>query len=557
MTFPDYVRILREQWLVVLIAILVGLGGAVAAFVSIPKEYTAKITMYVSSQQGGDSPGAAYEGAQLSQQRVTSYVELVGNERLAEDVVSRLRLSDSPDELAGKIFAESAPGSVLINVTVADESAQRAADIANAAGEVLTTLVNELERPTQPGASQAVAVRVVKPAAVPSAPSSTGLPLLLVLGLLAGAVVGVGAALARNAFDVSVKTAAQLREVAGAPVLGTIAFDPKVPKRPLTIHEDSFSPRSEAFRRLRTNLQFIDVDSPPQVILITSPMPSDGKTTTLVNLAIALASAETRVLVIEADVRRPMVSDLLGLERAVGLTSVLTGRTNVGRVIQHWAGTFDVLSSGPLPPNPTELLSSRRMYALIQGLRTRYDVILVDSSPLLPVADALAVALMTDGAIVLSRYKKTTVPQLTAAVDALRAASTPVLGTVLTMAPNKGAQGYEQYAPLPDDNADEHSTSPPPTPSQAQGSDEQFMPPPQRRHGDGRRHAARPSPQRRAGDDQRHAAAHPQRRPGDEQRPERHRLPPPNGHNGSPRSAGGHPINGAVPGERPHPARTQ
>jgi len=156
-----------------------------------------------------------------------------------------------------------------------------------------------------------VAVRVVQPAPVPTAPSSTGLPVTLTLGLLAGLAVGVGGALARNALDTSVKALEQLREAANAPNLGTIAYDSDVPKRPLTVHEEPQSPRTEAFRQLRTNLQFVDVDNPRKVIVVTSSLPGEGKTTTLCNLAIALASAGSKVLVIEgtcADPRSPTCS---------------------------------------------------------------------------------------------------------------------------------------------------------------------------------------------------------------------------------------------------------
>ena len=186
------------------------------------------------------------------------------------------------------------------------------------------------------------------------------------LGLLAGLAVGVGGALARNALDVSVKSPEQLKEAAGAPNLGTIAYDAQVPKRPLIVREDPQSPRSEAFRQLRTNLQFVDVDNPRKVIVVTSSMPGEGKTTTIVNLAIALASAGARVLLIEADLRRPKVADLLGMERTVGLTNVLSGRIAAEQVIQPWGdGALDVMASGPLPPNPSELLASRHMTMLI------------------------------------------------------------------------------------------------------------------------------------------------------------------------------------------------
>jgi capsular exopolysaccharide synthesis family protein len=313
---------------------------------------------------------------------------------------------------------------------------------------VFTGLVAELERPSTPGAVPSVVVRVVEPATVPSAPSSTGLPVTLALGLLVGLAAGVGLALLRNAMDTSIKTPEQLRQATQAPNLGTIAYDGNIPRRPLTVHEDPQSPRSEAFRQLRTNLQFVDVDNPRKVVIVTSSMPGEGKTTSLCNLAIAMAAVDSRVLVVEADLRRPKVADLLGLERSVGLTNVLAGRALAEQVIQPWAGgKFDVLASGPLPPNPSELLASRQMAMLLSDLRDRYDVVLIDTPPLLPVTDAAAVAPATDGAILVCRFTETTQEQVTRAVGALTAVSATLLGTVLTMVPARGPGPYSGYQP--------------------------------------------------------------------------------------------------------------
>ena len=445
MTIRDYLRVLREQWFVLLISVLLGLAGAAGVFYLRPPDYTAKLTMYVSSQ-GGDTTSAAYQGAQLSQQRVSSYVQLVSSRRVSEDVIRELRLPVTPEGLSEQITATSSIDSVLIDISVVDRSPDRAATIANAVGNVFTGLVSELEQPVTPGLPQAVAVRVVQPAAVPVEPSSTGLPVTLAIGVLAGLATGIAGAQLRNALDVSVKSPEQLRAAAGAPNLGTVAHDPNVPKRPLTVHEDVQSPRSEAFRQLRTNLQFVDVDNARKILLITSSMPNEGKTTTLLNLAIAMASAGNRVLVVEADLRRPKAANLLGLERTVGLTSVLSGRVSAHQAIQPWGGgAFDVLASGALPPNPSELLASKHMEVLLTELRELYDVVLIDSPPLLPVTDAAAIAPYTDGAILVCRYTKTTRSQVESAVQALRGVSAPLLGTVFTMVPSSGPHAYAQY----------------------------------------------------------------------------------------------------------------
>jgi capsular exopolysaccharide synthesis family protein len=444
-TLHDYLRVLREQWLVILLAILLALAGAAGVYFLKPREYTAQLTMYVSSQ-GADTTQAAFQGAQLSQDRVASYTELLTSPRVTSDVIQRLGLSETTDELAEKMTATSKIDSVLLDITVTDPDPQRATNIVNAAGEVFPDLVAELERPTKPDTTPAVAVRVVQRAQVPAEPSSIGLATTIALGLLAGLAVGVGGALTRNALDVSVKSLEQLRDAANAPNLGTIAYDPQVPKRPLIVREDPQSPRSEAFRQLRTNLQFVDVDNPRKVIVVTSSMPGEGKTTTIVNLAITLASAGARVLLIEADLRRPKVADLLGLERTIGLTNVLSGRISLDQVIQPWGdGALDVMASGPLPPNPSELLSSRHTGELLSILRSRYDMVLIDSPPLLPVTDAAAIAPMTDGVLMICRFKQTTRSQVEMAASAVTAVTAPVLGTVFTMVPNSGPRAYAQY----------------------------------------------------------------------------------------------------------------
>jgi capsular exopolysaccharide synthesis family protein len=281
---------------------------------------------------------------------------------------------------------------------------------------------------------------------VPTRPSSANLPVTLAIGLLAGLVLGIAAALARNALDVRVKSPEQLRALVDAPSLGAIAYDPDVPRRPLTVYADPQSPRSEAFRQLRTNLQFIDIDNPRKVILVTSAMPSEGKTTTLINLALAISTTGSKVLVVEADLRRPRLSDLLGVERMIGLTSVLSGRIDVAQAIQAWGrSTVDILASGPLPPNPSELLASRHMKMLLERLRISYDVILIDTPPLLPVTDSAALAPSTDGAVMICRFNQTTAAQVESARAALDAVSAPLLGTVLTMLPNKGPHAYARY----------------------------------------------------------------------------------------------------------------
>jgi capsular exopolysaccharide synthesis family protein len=357
-------------------------------------------------------------------------------------VISRLALPLTPQQLAAKISATAPLDTVLINVTVKDGTPERAQAMANATAAQFTQFVSSLEQ-TDPTAAPPVKVSVVKPAELPVGPVSPRVPLNLALGLLFGLAVGVGAAVLRETLDTSIKSGADLSEHFGLTTLGVIGFDANTPRRPLLVHEEPQSPRAETFRQLRTNLQFIDVDSAPRSIVVTSSVPGEGKTTTTVNLAISLAQAGQRVIVVEGDLRRPQLASFLGLEGAVGLTSVLIGRAELDEALQPWGEEgLQVLASGPTPPNPSELLGSHGMQELLRTLEARADLVLLDSPPLLPVTDAAVLSTVASGAVLVIRVDRTRREQVDHALESLQAVGARVLGAVLNMAPTRGPNAY-------------------------------------------------------------------------------------------------------------------
>ena len=444
MTFRENLAVLRERWVLVVLTVALAMGASAAVWALRPVQYTATLTLYVSAQTA-DSAQTAYQGGLLSQQRVKPYIELIRSVRVSEQVVADLRLPLTPEQVAAEIDATSTPDSVLIDVGVTDPDARQATAIVNGVSTVFVRLVDELERTVTPTAVPPVAVRIVRPASVPSQPSSPDLPVMLALGLLGGLVLGAAAAVGRHLLDTTVKSAEQLTALAKAPNLTTIGYARAVRKRPLTVHELPDAPRAEAFRQLRTNLRFVDLDNHHKVIVVTSPLPAEGTTTTTLNLAIALASGGQKVLVVEADLRRPGAARLLGLSSTVGLTSVLTNGVPLDQAIQPWSGGVDLLAGGPLPPNPAELLGSMHMAALLAEVGSWYDTVLVDTPPLLPVADAAAIAPAADGVLLVTRFHKTTRDQVAAAVAAISAVSVPLLGTVLNMVPRRGPRAYARY----------------------------------------------------------------------------------------------------------------
>jgi capsular exopolysaccharide synthesis family protein len=267
-----------------------------------------------------------------------------------------------------------------------------------------------------------------------------------------GLMVGTGVALFRVLLDRTVRTAEGLREDTEVPVLGNIPYETRFKKGPeLVTHAKTI--QAEAFRQLRTNLQFVDAEKPVGVLVVTSALPKEGKSTISTNLAISFSEAGKDVVLVDADMRRPKVADYLGLEGSVGLTNVLVGQAAIDDVLQYWGGTgLRVLPSGSSPPNPSELLGSPSMDDLIEELRSRFDLVVIDAPPLLPVTDAVIASTRADGAVLVCRYGKTRRGDVERGVEALRAVDTRVLGTILNCTPLKGvdARGYEGYASYQD-----------------------------------------------------------------------------------------------------------
>jgi capsular exopolysaccharide synthesis family protein len=440
--FRDYLLLARRQWWIIVISTLLAVAAAALVTRMTTPQYAATIKLFVSSGRTEDQ-AAVYQGGAFAQQRAKSYADLLKSQRIASAVIRDLGLRTSPHMLQSQVHTEIVPDTVMLKATVIDPVPVRAQQIANALGRELSALVGDLERSSKDSPSP-VKVTLVDSADLPREPASPRVIRNLLSALGVGLLLGFGFTVARERLDRSVKSIETLSEITGAPTLGVIGHDPKAGERPLVVHLDSHAPRSEAFRQFRTSLQFIDVGAPAKRIVVTSCKPGEGKSTTVSNLAITLAQAGQRVAVVDADLRRPRLSDYLGIEGAVGLTDVLIGRVDLEEVLQPWGDLpLLVLPSGPIPPNPSELLGSAQMEALLERLSSRTDIVLFDVPPLLPITDAVILARLCDGAVLIARYGSTHREQIRRAVSMLVNVDARLLGTLLNMAPSKGADTYQ------------------------------------------------------------------------------------------------------------------
>jgi capsular exopolysaccharide synthesis family protein len=424
MSIRQFVQVLRRRWLSGGATLLLALGAAVALTLSSDPVYRAQTSSFVTVGSVGDS-GTLLQGSQFALQRVTSYTQVVDSPTVLQPVIDELRLDETVGSLAGRVDAVNPSNTVLVLVSATGDDPAEAAAVANAVTRQFAAVIEELERPREGNAS-AVKVTITTPADVPSAPVSPRPLLNVVLGLLVGAGLAAGVALLRDQLDSTLRSSAELGTLTRAGVLGLVPHNPAVVRQPL-VALDNGDHRAEAFRTIRTNLQFVDVDHPPRSLVVTSSVAGEGKSTTAVNLAITLAQGGRRVCLVDADMRRPRVAELLGVEGAVGLSNVLAGQYEAGELVVPWhGGLLSALPAGTSPPNPSELLGSRQMSELLASLTGAYDMVIVDSPPLLPVSDALILAEATDGALLVVRHGSTHREHVEAAVAATtRRTTTP------------------------------------------------------------------------------------------------------------------------------------
>jgi succinoglycan biosynthesis transport protein ExoP len=445
MELHDYLVILRKRWMSVALITALALGAAVTATALATPMYKAKSQVFVSVRTSGGTTSDLAQGSSFTQKQVKSYTDLVTSPRVLIPVIDHLDLATTPEQLGASITSMSPPDTVLINIVAEDADPQVASNVANATAASLAVQVTELEKPTDAEISP-VSIATVRNANPPSSPSSPNLEINLALGLMIGLLVGLGLAVLREVLDTKIRSEVDVNRVTDTSVIATIGYDVNAPDEPLIVQTSPQSHRSEAFRRLRTNLQFLDIADRPQSIVVTSSLPGEGKSTTTVNLAISLADAGSRVILVDADLRRPSVAEYMGLEGEVGLTTVLIGRATVEDVVQPWGnGNLHVLASGQIPPNPSELLGSRSMANLLDQLAQDYDVVLIDTPPLLPVTDAAILAKLTGGALVVVGSEKLHRQQLAEAMGSLETVGARVLGVVLNRLARTQSDSYAYY----------------------------------------------------------------------------------------------------------------
>jgi polysaccharide biosynthesis transport protein len=487
-SFRAYLQIMRRRkWWVVLIAGL-GLAGSLAFALTVPKEYSATAQLLVQPSIGASGLGTV-QAQPVTQTDVETELQLVTSAPVQQAV--RARLGSAPAVSASEVGQTN-----VISVTATSRVPSQAALVANTyatafvqygqavAEQSLTSaeaqlrsqiaslgrqlssfkgntsspeasallnqqavLKEQLAQMQVSGAADSGDAALVTPALTPTSPSSPKPVQDGLLGLAAGLALGLGAAFLRDSLDDKLTSKEAAEHAGGAPVL---ALTPLVTpwrrrRQPLVVViSQPTSPAAESYRSLRTSLQFARQDGRLRSIVVTSPGVAEGKTATLANLGVVFAQAGERVVLVSCDLRRPRIGSFFGLDEHEGLTSILLGRQTLEEAVLPVPGLdrLSVLPAGPVPPNPAELLNSAPAQAIFARLREHFDLVLIDSPPVLPVTDAAILSRHADATLMLAAAGQTRRADLHRAVEKLDQVGTQILGLVLNKATRQTGRTY-------------------------------------------------------------------------------------------------------------------
>lgn len=441
MDLRQFLGILRARWRFIVLTLLLGALITVGLIFVTPKTYQSKASIFVSTPSTGviDS----YQGSLTAQQRAESYAQLAKDADVLQEVSSRLP-SVSVADLNKQVTLSVAQRTLLILVDAKANSPELAQQIATVMSDEIISMVKRIETPADSQIPAPIIARLAGKASFNRTAVAPNIPLNAVTGLVLSLLVGVAGAILRDLFDTSIKSVDQVKTLTGSEPLASLPFDDEVKDHPLS-SDLTHGALNEAFRVLRTNLMFANLDSKRHTILVTSSVPNEGKTFSATNLAISMAKSGRSVLLLDADMRNPSVANLLGLENSVGLITVLLGRSSVQEAIQEHSSGVSFLGTGPLPPNPAEVLDTSAMRNLVRQLSDAFDVVIIDAPPLLPVADSTILLTEVDGALLLVRHGETHREHLRQAVNRIEAVNGRMLGTILNCAPQTAAYGYYGY----------------------------------------------------------------------------------------------------------------
>lgn len=438
MTLSGLFGILRKHIITIIITFCVVLGAVIGLTALSPVEYTTTSQLFATYNDSSDGTANSSEqnsGSSYIMSQIKSYLALTTTQSVLQPVIDHLGLHTTVGQLKGQISVTNPTNTAFVNISVTDGDPAQAANIANAVAKSLSSVVENTLYAS--GSRSSVKLSVVQPATVPSSPSSPKWKLNILIGIVGGLVLGVFAALLKDVLSKRIQDGDEVGEFIDAPIIGRIAEEEVLNSTKPVVVSEPGSPVAEDFRRIRTNLSFMAPveDTNCRLIVVTSTGASEGKTTMSVNVAAALAENGAKVLLIDADLRHPSVSNKLDMDGSAGLTHVLSGQASVKDVVQrYWKPNLHIMPAGPKPPNASTLLNSPIMVELLNNALERYDYVLVDTAPMVVANDAVIFVRRGGSLVMVCRRDQTLKRDLREISDELTTLDLPVNGVIFNCA---------------------------------------------------------------------------------------------------------------------------
>ena len=451
MTILEFFRTTRANLWLLIIGIVVGAAAGFGYASFQPKVYAASSSGYVTVGESGTVD--VLSGSSAAKERARSYAAIVSSEAVAQKIKqNNPELSLTTGQIRASLTATAGDNVALITVNAKASSPKNAQLLANGALQATADYIKEIEQ--NPGNAQALVngdSTAASPAGgntvrvIPLNNASVNPPLIApnyqqntLTGAGTGLVLVYAAIFLRRALDQRIRTRDDATKATGASILGVLPVSDDLNEDNIVKGDTDDHIAQESIRQLRTNLRFVNVDTPPRSFIVTSAVPGEGKSTVSLSLARAMADAGSPVILIDADLRRPTVAKKLKLDAKVGLTQVLAGQVEIANAVHQLdESNLFVLPAGRIPPNPSELLGSDKMRQLINELSEEF-IVVVDVPPLLPVTDASLLSHSVDGVILVGSIGQSHREQMTEASNILKKVNANLLGMVLNQAPRKG-----------------------------------------------------------------------------------------------------------------------
>ena len=434
MELRDYLDVFKKRWIVIVaITVLVIAAVLVYSFYQEPV-YEAKATCMVSATLTGQGE---YSANQIILQLLETMNNIAVSRPVLESTSSKLKSTRSSTQLKHAITSKVLLDTQLIAISAKDSEPLTAMLEANAAADSLIEFVNRNE------GNGTYKIEKVEPPTTPNSPISPKPLRNAILGGFLGLILGIGVAAVLESIDVSVKSTEELGQLLERPVLAEIPLSKESSTGAATENGVKDTGILEATRTMRTNLQYMDIQGNLCEILVTSPSMSEGKTFISKQLAKAFAASGKKVLLVDADLRK---TEQDFESNAQGLTDTIIGNADLGAVIRKTeTEQFDLLPSGPLPPNPSEMLDSEAMHKILDSLRSSYDIVIIDSSPIVTFSDPFVLASRADGTILVVEARSTSTESLKAATKLLSGPNINLLGAVLNKVKLGRRHNYYDY----------------------------------------------------------------------------------------------------------------